>query len=90
LYRRYIHNFNDLSRKTWRSPFYFLGGLSFLCFLGGLISVDSDLPSEEEDKRVDWLGGFLVTTGLVFIVFVLSQGELAQQGWGTPYKSCSI
>ena len=55
-----------------------------MCFLGGLISIDNDLPSEEVDKRIDWLGAFLVTAGLVFIVFVLSQGELAPRRWSTP------
>lgn len=60
-----------------------------MCFLGGLISIDNDVPSEEVDKRIDWLGAFLVTAGLVLIVFVLSQGELAPQGWSTPCKCLS-
>jgi hypothetical protein len=61
-----------------------------MCFLAGFIFFDSDLPSEEVDKRIDWLGGFLVTTGLVFIVVVLSEGELASQGWATTCKFRSI
>jgi len=61
-----------------------------MCLLGGLIFFDSDLPSEEVDKRVDWLGGFLITTGLVFVVFVLSQAERAPQRWATPCKFRSI
>jgi hypothetical protein len=67
-----------------------LGGLCFMCFLGGLISIDNDVPSEEVDKRIDWLGAFLSTGGLVLIVFVLSQGDLAPQGWATPCKSLFI
>jgi hypothetical protein len=67
----------------------FSPGFTFLCFLGGLISIDNDVPSEEVDKRIDWLGAFLVTAGLVLIVFVLSQGELAPQGWSTPCKRSS-
>ena len=67
-----------------------LGGLCFLCFLGGLIYIDNDVPSEEVDKRIDWLGAFLATGGLVLIVFVLSQGELASQGWATHCKSSTI
>jgi len=46
--------------------------------------MDRDQPSEEKDKRVDWLGAFFVTAGLVQIVFVLSQGELAPKKWATP------
>jgi len=74
---------------TWRSPFYLLAGFTLLCFLGGLISIDNDVHSEEVDKRIDWLGALLVTAGLVLIVFVLSQGELARQGWSTPCKRSS-
>ncbi|KAF8066838.1 putative efflux transporter [Lyophyllum atratum] len=71
--------------QTWRSPFYLQAGLTVLCLAGGIISFDPDLPSTELDKRVDWLGALLVTTGLVLIVFVLGQGEIAPNGWKTPY-----
>jgi VanZ family protein len=74
----------SLNSKSWRSSFYLLGALTVLCFIGGFISIDKDVPSEELDKRIDWLGAFLATAGLVLIVFVLSQGELAPQKWGTP------
>ncbi|KAG5636878.1 hypothetical protein H0H81_006540 [Sphagnurus paluster] len=70
---------------SWRSPFYLETGLTFLCLIGGLISFDPDQPSTEPDKRVDWIGAFLVTAGLVLIVFVLGQGEIAPEGWKTPY-----
>ncbi|KJA16450.1 hypothetical protein HYPSUDRAFT_147747 [Hypholoma sublateritium FD-334 SS-4] len=75
----------EYTAKTWRSSFYLLSALTLLCFIGGLISIDQDIPSEELDKRIDWIGAFLVTAGLVLVVFVLSQGELAPQKWGTPY-----
>ena len=57
--------------------------------LGALFSMDADRPeeSQEADRRVDWLGAFLVTAGLVLIVFVLSDGEVAPNGWKTPCKS---
>ncbi|KIM37307.1 hypothetical protein M413DRAFT_13459 [Hebeloma cylindrosporum] len=80
----------EYTAKTWRSSFYMLGGLCFMSFLGGLIYIDNDVPSEEVDKRIDWLGAFLATGGLVLIVFVLSQGELASRGWATPYIIASL
>ncbi|KAJ7635334.1 MFS general substrate transporter [Roridomyces roridus] len=73
------------TKSTWRSSFYLLAGLSFLCAIGGLLLIEADHPSTEPDKRVDWLGAFLVTVGLVFVVFVLSQGSLASNGWKTGY-----
>ncbi|RDB16369.1 hypothetical protein Hypma_002885 [Hypsizygus marmoreus] len=75
----------QITDKTWRSPFHLETGLTVLCLLGGLASFDADLPSTEVDRRIDWLGAFLVTAGLVLIVFVLGQGEIAPQRWKTPY-----
>lgn len=72
------------SREAWRSPFYLLAGLAVVVLITGLFSIDADLPSKETDKRVDWIGAFLVTTGLVLIIFVLGQGEIAPHQWGTP------
>ncbi|TEB31658.1 MFS general substrate transporter [Coprinellus micaceus] len=72
--------------KTWRSSFWLMAGLNAAAALGGILSIAPD--SEEflpEDKRIDWLGSFLVTAGLVLIVFVLSQGEIAPQRWRTNY-----
>ncbi len=72
------------SRQTWRSSCYLLSGITMLCFIIGLFAIDSDEPSQEKDKRVDWFGAFLVTAGLVQITFVLSQAGLAPKKWATP------
>jgi len=55
--------------------------------IGGAFSIDRDQVSTEVDKRVDYIGAFLVTAGLTFIVFVLSDGSIAPQGWAT---SCML
>ncbi|KAJ6498364.1 major facilitator superfamily domain-containing protein [Mycena vitilis] len=73
------------TRASWRAPFFLFAGLSLLCFLGGLFTVDADAPSTEEDKRVDWIGAGLVTAGLVLLLFVLGQGQAAPRGWKTGY-----
>lgn len=75
----------QVTQKTWRSTFYFTAGLSALTVIGAIVSIDADKPSDEPDKRVDWLGAALVTAGLTLIVFVLSDGEIAPQGWRTSY-----
>lgn len=50
-----------------------------------------DQVSTAVDKRMDWLGAFLVTAGLaiIIIVFVLSDGEVAPKQWATPC-ACSL
>lgn len=57
-----------------------------LSMIMGFLSIDPDIPSAEVDTRVDWLGGALVTVGLVLIVYVLSDGEVAPNGWATSCK----
>ena len=63
-----------------------MSGLTILCIIGALLFIDRDHPSTEEDRRIDWLGTFLVTAGLVLIIFVLSDGEIAPNKWSTPCK----
>jgi len=75
----------QLTEQAWRSTFYFLTGISALCFIGGFLTFDKDLPSMEEDRRLDWLGAFLVTVGLIFVVFALSDGGMAPDHWKTGY-----
>lgn len=75
----------EFTQKTWRSTFYLFTGLVIVILVSGLFSIDADVPSREIDKRVDWIGAFLVTAGLVLIVFALGQGENAPHQWATPY-----
>ncbi|KAI0701230.1 efflux transporter [Cytidiella melzeri] len=75
----------EFTKPSWRSAFFLISGLSLLIFFGGLIFIDKDVPPEKEDQRVDWIGAFLITAGLVLIVFVLSDGSIAPQGWETDY-----
>ncbi|KAJ7643117.1 MFS general substrate transporter [Mycena polygramma] len=73
------------TRASWRSPFFLFAGLALLCVLGGIFTIDADVPSTEIDKRVDWIGAGLVTAGLVLLLFVLGQGQAAPRGWRTSY-----
>ncbi|KAF9254732.1 MFS general substrate transporter [Marasmius fiardii PR-910] len=75
----------QLTKSTWRSIFYFSAGLTFLSLVLGMIFIEKDSPSEEKDKRTDWIGGLLSTSGLVLVVFVLAQGEEAPNTWANPY-----
>ncbi|KAL1950009.1 hypothetical protein VTO73DRAFT_8890 [Trametes versicolor] len=73
------------TEKAWRSAFWFLAGMAALCCVGGAFSIDIDEPYQLDDRRVDWLGAFLGTSGLILIVFALSDGNVAPAGWKTGY-----
>lgn len=73
-----------LCRTSWRSVFYLSAGIAVLIAVGGILTVDADKPSEEKDKRVDWIGSALITGGLVLIIFVLNEASIAPRGWRTP------
>ncbi|KAK7677746.1 hypothetical protein QCA50_019298 [Cerrena zonata] len=75
----------QLSAPTWRSVYFLVSGLTVLCMIGALLFIDPDHISAEQDKRIDWLGTFLVTAGLTLVIFVLSDGEIAPKKWSTPY-----
>jgi hypothetical protein len=70
---------------------YLLSAFTFTCLVLGFFVIDRDEPSTEEDRRVDWIGAALVTTGLVLIVFVLSDTPSTREGWralrgSTPFS----
>ncbi|KAF9446080.1 MFS general substrate transporter [Macrolepiota fuliginosa MF-IS2] len=71
--------------KTWRSSFYMFTAVNIVCFIGGLLCIDKDRPHPEADKKIDWLGAFLITVALVMILFVLGEGESASKRWATGY-----
>ncbi|RPD55048.1 efflux transporter [Lentinus tigrinus ALCF2SS1-6] len=75
----------QLTAQSWRSTFWFLTGLSFMCCVGAMISIDRDVPYELADRRVDYVGALLVTAGLTFIIFILSDGPTAPDTWKTGY-----
>ncbi|KAI0078556.1 MFS general substrate transporter [Panus rudis PR-1116 ss-1] len=75
----------ELTPQSWRATLYMMTGLSAIAFLGGAFSIDPDILDMNQDRRIDWLGALLVTAGLVLILFVLSDGSVAPNGWRTGY-----
>ncbi|EMD33363.1 hypothetical protein CERSUDRAFT_142330 [Gelatoporia subvermispora B] len=75
----------QLTKPTWRSTFFFTAGIGGLCLIGSFFTIPADQRSQETDRRVDWLGAFLVTAALTLIIFALSDGTIAPKGWRTPY-----
>ncbi|TFY78092.1 hypothetical protein EWM64_g5920 [Hericium alpestre] len=75
----------EVTKPTWRSLFFVCAGLALFGTVLGFIYIDPDQPSTEKDRRVDWIGAFFVTVGLVLVVFVLSDAPTATHGWKTNY-----
>lgn len=71
---------------TWRW-YFFIG--SFILAIVGVVSYLT-IPSDRDDKdgreiRMDWLGTFTVVPGLLLIVYAITDGSHAPNGWATPY-----
>lgn len=58
-------------------------GINAICFIVGLVTIKKDIPTPKENRKVDWLGAFLITAALVLILFVLGDGESAPNKWAT-------
>ena len=51
------------------------------------------LPDKHPDHidffgQIDWLGNFLVSAGVLLLLYVLSMAPGADKGWATPRKQC--
>ncbi|KDN43708.1 hypothetical protein RSAG8_05898, partial [Rhizoctonia solani AG-8 WAC10335] len=69
----------------WRGVFYVSAGIAALTIIAAAVGIHKDKPSQEQDRRVDWIGAILSTTALVLLSFSLAQSSSAKDGWRTPY-----
>ncbi|ORY33741.1 efflux protein [Naematelia encephala] len=69
---------------TWRACLWVFCGLATGIGILAFFFVPSD-AYQTEDKRIDWIGAALVTVGLIFLQFVISDGQNAPHGWRTSY-----
>ncbi|KAK4701741.1 hypothetical protein P7C70_g4486, partial [Phenoliferia sp. Uapishka_3] len=70
---------------SWRAIFYVSAGLAAVICFAGFFVIPPDSKRRVEDKSVDWVGGALITVGLVLMTFALADGSSAPNGWRTPY-----
>ncbi len=79
------------SSANWRWVFGATGGLALVVTVAGIFFIPPpppELVSSEKAttllKTVDWIGGFLVTAGLLALMFALTEGNVV--GWtGAPW-----
>ncbi|KIR25572.1 efflux protein [Cryptococcus deuterogattii LA55] len=82
---------SSISARAWQYVFFILAGLSLFPVVGGVFSIPPE-PSKKDNgnRRVDWMGAFLITAGLSLFSFALTQSGLVEKGWRTPCKSSHI
>ncbi|KAI1194590.1 major facilitator superfamily-domain-containing protein [Nemania serpens] len=80
---------------TWKWVFGALGGLGIVVTAAGIFFIPPPPAHTVPSKKgfallesVDWLGGFLVTVGLLALLFALTEGNVV--GWRTPWVSVLI
>lgn len=71
--------------QSWRALFYLIAGLDLIPLVGVFFFATHEKETDEHnDKRIDWLGGTLLTAGAAFLFFCLSQALSESKGFGTP------
>jgi predicted MFS family arabinose efflux permease len=69
--------------------FYILAGVAIIPMTAAFWALPSYRPDPRADKRVDLLGALLSTGGLVMLLYVMTAGPTAQEGFRTPCE-CDI
>lgn len=74
----------EYAPTTWRGGLWILAALAYTVALASYFILPTDLVTTT-DRRIDWVGAALVTVGLIFIQFAISDATSAPSGWVTPY-----
>ncbi|ODN84846.1 hypothetical protein L202_00704 [Cryptococcus amylolentus CBS 6039] len=78
---------SGVSSRGWQYVFFVDAGLALPSLIGGvfLIPAEPARRSSVANRKVDWVGAFLVTAGLSLFSFALTQSGVAVKGWSDPY-----
>lgn len=69
----------------WRWYFWLGTIVEFLVVLSGILTIPRNLSDDDPTIRMDWWGVCTIVPGLVLVVFALTDGGHAPDGWSTPY-----
>lgn len=78
--------------RNWSYLFYVLAGLGAVPLVLGYFAMPWDRRAFRGSKvpRIDWVGGFLVVSGLSLFMFSLTQSGVIERGWSEPCTSMSL
>ncbi|WWC69719.1 uncharacterized protein I206_103662 [Kwoniella pini CBS 10737] len=74
--------------RSWQFVFFILAGLALIPIVAGTFVIPRDPPqtiTATTNRRIDWLGAFLITAGLCLFSFAITQSGLVENGWAQPY-----
>lgn len=70
---------------TWRWFFWIGTVMIFVNSVIGALTIPKHLGDGNSSVRMDWLGVATIVPGLILVVYALTDGSHAPQGWRTPY-----
>lgn len=76
----------SIGQNGWQYLFYLLSAIAAILGLLAYFIIPPDKPNPNADKRIDWLGGLLITAGLCLFTFSLTESGHAENGWRSPCK----
>ena len=86
--------FAGLTGQYLRFGWYFwIGGmLGVTTLIPAYFAIPSDMAERRRmGVKMDWWGSLLIVTGLILLVFAITDASHAPQGWSTPYiPTCLI
>lgn len=69
----------------WTVYFWVGAAFVFLLIVTGFFTIPRNLGNDGPDVRMDWWGVCTIVPGLVLVVYALTDGGNAPDGWRTPY-----
>ncbi|KAL2847582.1 major facilitator superfamily-domain-containing protein [Aspergillus pseudodeflectus] len=71
---------------SWRWYFWIGSAIVLVVLVVSLVGmIMIRLPNEESSMKMDWWGCLTIVPGLLLVVFAITDGSHAPDGWRTPY-----
>jgi predicted MFS family arabinose efflux permease len=78
---------STLNESGWSYFFFALAGVSAVVLALAWFVVPADAERRHgADKRVDWIGGVIVTAAICLLPFSLTDSGITPRGWSAPRK----
>lgn len=86
---------SNINTRAWQYVFFVLSGLALIPLILGAIVIPTvprkvAADKESANRRIDWLGAFLITAALSLFSFSLTQSGLVENGWKQPYIGATL